>query len=229
MREIAHLGKGLRPHHGADRNGIVGIEFLPRLIGREKPVDVFLTRDVNALKGVREDKAVHADHHRKRELFGNPEGLDMHVAGFLVVFSVNLNPAAVALAHRVGMIVPDVDRSADCAVRHGHHNRKPQARSVIDGFHHVKKPLACGGRVGSGACDTRADRHTHRGKFAFDVDVLAVFNLPLAGEVAERFNNMRLRGNRISADHFRAAQRHGLGHALTAFNLFEHRGVTPSS
>ena len=57
--------------------------------------------DVDPLVGVGEDEAVHADHHRQRELLREPEGLDVQVERLLVGLGVELDPAGVALGHRV--------------------------------------------------------------------------------------------------------------------------------
>jgi hypothetical protein len=46
---------------------------------------------------VGEDEAVHAHHHRQRELLGELEGLDVQVERLLVGLGEELDPAAVAL------------------------------------------------------------------------------------------------------------------------------------
>ena len=222
VREVAHFGEGFGAHHRADRIGLRGIENLTRFIGRKERVDFFLRRDVHALEGVRQHEPVHADHDRNRDFFGDAEGLDVQVHRFLVRFAEELDPAAVALAHRVGMVVPDVDRGADRAVGDRHDDGQPQPRAVVDRLHHVEEPLGRGRRVGARTRDRGADRDRHRGEFALDVDVLAVLELALAAEQPQVFDDVRLRGNRIGADHFRAAERHGLGDALAAFELLKH-------
>ena len=50
--------------------------------------------DVDALDGVGEDEAVHAHHHRQRQLLGEPERLDVQVDRLLVGLRVELDPAA---------------------------------------------------------------------------------------------------------------------------------------
>ena len=99
--EVAHFHEGFRADHGADRNGRVGVEHLARLVGRQEGVNLFLCRHVDAFVGVRQDEAVHADHHRQAQLFGQLEGLDVQVECFLIGFGKELNPAAVALRDRI--------------------------------------------------------------------------------------------------------------------------------
>ena len=67
------------PDHRADRHRVVGVEHLARLERRQEGVDLLLVGHVDPLEGVGEDEAVHAHHHRQRELLGEPEGLDVQV------------------------------------------------------------------------------------------------------------------------------------------------------
>ena len=128
VREVAHLGEGLRTDHRADRDRLGRIEHLPRLERRQERIDLRLRRHVDALVGVREDEAVHAHHHRQRQLLGEPERLDVQVERFLVGLGEELDPAAVALRHAVGVVVPDVDRRADGAVRRSSSRSAGRAR-----------------------------------------------------------------------------------------------------
>ena len=123
VREVAHFHERLRPDHRADRDRLVGIEDLARRVRRQERVDLGLLGNVDALVGVREDEAVHAHHHRHRQLLGELERLDVQVERFLVGLGEQLQPAAVALAHRVAVVVPDVDRRADRAVGDRHDDR----------------------------------------------------------------------------------------------------------
>jgi len=90
---------------------------------------------------VRQNEAVHAHHHRQRELFCQLERLDMHVRRFLIGLGKNLDPATVALAHRIRVIIPDVDRRTDGTVCHRHHDRQAEARGVVDGLNHEQQAL----------------------------------------------------------------------------------------
>jgi hypothetical protein len=110
--------------------GSVGIEHLAWFVRRQESVDLFLRRDVYALVGVRQNEAIHADHHRQADFLSQLEGLDVQIERLLVGFGEELDPAAVALRERVGVVVPDVDRRADGAVGDRHDNRQAEAGSV---------------------------------------------------------------------------------------------------
>ena len=124
VREVAHLGEGFRADHGADADRLGRVEHLPRLVGRQVEVDLRLARHVDAVVGVGQDEAVHADHDRTRQLLGEAERLDVEVERFLVGLRVELDPPGVAHRHAVGVVVPDVDRRADRPVADGHHDRQ---------------------------------------------------------------------------------------------------------
>jgi hypothetical protein len=126
VRKVAHFHESLGADHGADRHRLGGIEHLARLVGRQEGVDLGLRRDVDPLHRVRQDEAVHAHHHRHRQFLAEAEGLQVQVRRFLVGLGEQLQPAAVALAHRVAVVVPDVDRRADRPVGHRHHDRRPR-------------------------------------------------------------------------------------------------------
>ncbi len=222
MLQITHLEKCIGPDHRADRHGIVAIEHLHRLERRQIGVDLRLVRHVHAIVSVGQDEAVDAHHHRARQLLGQPERLDVQVRRFLVGFGVQLDPARVAHRHAVGMIVPDVDRRADRAVADGHDDRQPEARRVIDRFRHEQDALARGGGVAARAGGRCADGHRQRGKFGFDVDELAILELAVLHHLAQAFDDMRLRRDRISANHFRPAQGDRLRDGERAFHLLKH-------
>ncbi len=171
--EIAHLHERLGPDHGADRDRVGRVEHLARRVGGQVGIDLLLRRQVDALVGVGEDEPIHAHHHRQRELLAEPEGLDVQVERLLVVLREELDPAAVALAQRVGVVVPDVDRRADRAVRDRHHDRQAEPRGVVDRLRHEEQSLARGRRVRARAGRRRADGHRHCRELGFDVDELA--------------------------------------------------------
>ena len=103
---------------------MIGIENLTRLVGRQKRIDVLLRRDVHALEGMRKHKAVHADHDRKRKLLREAEGLNMQVNGLLICLGKKLDPTAVALAHGVRMVIPNINRGTDCTIGDRHDDRE---------------------------------------------------------------------------------------------------------
>ena len=173
VREVAHLHERLGTDHGADRDRLGRVEHLARFVGRQVRVHLGLRRQVDALVGMRQDEAVHAHHDRQRQLLGQPESLDVQVERFLVVLGEQLQPAAVALAQCVGVVVPDVDRRADGAVGHGHDDGQAEARRVVDGLGHEQQALARSRRVGARARGRGADRHRHCRELGLDVDELA--------------------------------------------------------
>ena len=183
--EVLDLGEGLRPDHRADRHRVGRVEHLARLEGGEEGVDLLGLGHVDPLDRVGEDEAVHADHHRQRERLGDPERLHVQVGRLLVVLGVELQPAAVALGHRVGVVVPDVDRGADRAVGDRHHDRQAEAGGVVEGLGHVEQALAGGRRVGAGAGGGGADADRHRRELRLDRHVLA------GGQLAARTRSER--------------------------------------
>ncbi len=140
----------------------------------------------------------------------------------LVVLGEQLQPAGIALRQRIGVVVPDVDRRADGAVGDGHHDGKAEAGGVVYRLGHEQQALRGGRGVGARAGRRSADGHRHRGEFRFDVDELARRQAAFLHHPAQRLDDVRLRRNRVGADHLRAAQRHSLGDCPGTFNLFKH-------
>ena len=208
---------------------MIGIEHLTRLIGRQERVDVLLGGNVHALEGVGEHEAVHADHDGQRELLCDAEGLDVQVDGLLIGLRKELDPAAVALAHGVRMVVPDVDRCADRTVGDRHDDRESETGRVVDRLDHEEQALGGGGRIGAGAGNRCADGNGHGRELALDVDVLAILEDALAAERAKGLDDVGLRRDRVRADDFGAAERHGLGNALAAFQLLKHEHLRAST
>ena len=198
--EVPHLGERLRPDHRADRHRLVRVEHLARLERRQEGVDLLLARDVDRLEGVREDEAVHADHHRQRELLGEPERLDVEVDRLLVRLRVELDPARVALRHRVGVVVPDVDRRADRAVGDASSRSAARART------RCRAPRPCRAAPGSRSPCTPA-RPAAEAPIAADIarelrldhQVLARRELAGSHQVGERLDDVRLRRDRVGA------------------------------
>ena len=141
---------------------------------------------------------------------------------FLVGFRKQLQPAGVAHRHRVGMIVPDVDRRADCAVAERHHDRQAEAGGVVDCLGHEQQALACGRGVGARAGCRSADGDRERGEFRFYIDEFAILQVAFFHHLAEPFDDMGLRRDRIGADDLGAAQGNGLGGGVGTFNLLQH-------
>ena len=170
-----------------------------------------------------QDEAVDADHDRHRQFLGEPERLDVQIDRLLVGLGKQLQPSGVAHRHRVGMIVPDIDRRADGAVAERHHDRQAEARGVVDRLRHEQQALRGGRGIGAGARGGSADRDRQRRELAFDIDIFAIDQRAFLHQFAEAFDDVGLRRDRIGADHFGAAQRDGFGHGMRAFDLLEHR------
>ena len=152
----------------------------------------------------------------------------MQVERLLVGLGVELDPAGVALRHRVAVVVPDVDRRADGAVRQRHHDRQPEPGRVVERLAHVEQALAGGGRVGARAGGRGPDRHRHRRELGLDADVLARRELAGAHLVGERLDDVGLGRDRVGADHLGPAQRDRVGDRVRALLLLKH-GSAPSS
>ncbi len=137
----------------------------------------------------------------------------MEVDRFLIVFSKKLDPAAVALAHRVGVVIPNVNRGTDGARGDGHNDRETEPGGVVNRFSHIKQPLGSGSGVGTAAGDGTADCHAHGCEFTFNVQEFAVFKSSFFDHGAEVFDDMGLRRDRVGADDFGAAKCHSLSDA----------------
>ena len=219
MLQETNFGESVRTYHGADGNRILGIEHLHRLIRRQERVDVGLRWHVHALDGVGEDKAIDADHHGHRQFLGQPERLNVQVDRILIGFRKQLQPAGVAHRHRVGMIVPDVDWRADRPIAERHYDRQAEAGSVVDRFGHEQQALARGRGVGARAGCRRADGDRERREFRFHIDEFAIVQVACLHHLAEPFDDMGLRRDRIGADNFGTAQGDGLGGRVGTFDL----------
>ena len=222
VHEVLDLRERLGADHGPDRHRVGGVEDLPGLEPRQERVDLLLRRDVDALVGVREDEAVHADHHRERDLLGELERLDVQVDGLLVGLRIELEPAGVALGHRVAVVVPDVDRGADRAVGHRHHDRQAEPRGVVERLRHEEQPLAGRGGVRAGAGRGRADRGRERRELRLDHEVLARRELARPDQIREPLDDVGLRRDRVRGDDLGAAERDCGSDRLGAFDLPTH-------
>jgi hypothetical protein len=224
VREVPDFGEGLGPHHRAHRHRRRRVEDLPRLERRQERIDLLLRGHVDAIVGVGEDEAIHAHHHRAGQFFSQPEGLDVQVERLLVGLREELDPAGVAHRHAVGVVVPDVDRCADGAVADRHHDGQAQSGGVVDRLRHEQQSLARRRRVGARARGRGADGHRQRGEFGLDVDELAIGERAVLHHLAHALDDVRLRGDRVGADHLRARQRDRLGDGVGTFDLLKHGG-----
>ena len=139
--DIAHFGKGFGTDHCPDRERIVRVQYLTGFIRGQELFDLFRFGQVDLFDRVGEDKPVHAHHHRYAEFLRDAKRLHVQVRGLLVVFSKQLQPSGITLAHRVAVVIPDIDRRTDGSVRHGHYDGKAQTGSVIHGLDHIEQTL----------------------------------------------------------------------------------------
>ncbi len=223
--QVAHFGEGVRPDHRPDRDRIGGIEALHGLVGRQKGVDFGLVGKIDALDRVGENEAVGAHHGRHRQFLRQAEGDDVQVGRLLVRFSEELDPARFAERHRVGMVIPDVDRRADRAVSQGHHDRQAEAGRVVDSLRHEEQALARGRGIGARAGGRGADGDRKRRELALDIDELRIVEFAETDQFAETLDDMGLRRDRIGADDLRPAKRNRARHRLRAFDLVQHRRI----
>jgi len=73
------------------------------------------------------------------------------------------------------------------------------------------RPCEAVAGVGPGAGGRRADGDAHRGELGLDVDELAVGDLARLDHLAKAFDDVRLRRDRIGADHLRPTERDRFG------------------
>ena len=212
VRQEADLGESVGADQGADADGPSRIENLSWFEGRKESVDVLWRRHIDPLKRMGQDEAVHADHDRRAQGFGDPEGLDVQIGCLLVIGRKELDPPRVSQRHRVGMVVPDVDGCADGPVADRHHDGQPEPRGVVDDLCHEEEALAGGGGVGTGAGGAGSDGDAQGRELRFDVHEGAAGELAPANHLPERLHDVGLWRDRVGADHLGPAARHGLRH-----------------
>ena len=88
--DVAHLCEGFGADHRADRQRVIGVQYLAWFVGRQELFDLLRFGQVDLFDRVGEDKAVHAHHHRYAEFFRNSERLYVQVCGLLVIFGEQL-------------------------------------------------------------------------------------------------------------------------------------------
>ena len=191
------------------------------MVGRQVVIDELLAGQIDRLERVREDEPVDAHHDRDRELLGEAERHDVQPDSGLVVLRVQLYPACVPLAHRVAVVVPDVDRCANRPVRHRHHDRQAEAGGVVQRLRHEQQPLARRRGVGASARRRRADRRRHGAELGLDGDEFARERAGL-GHRADGLDDVGLRRNRIGGYDGGPTPSHGLGDRPRSLNLLAH-------
>ena len=138
VHEVLHLGEGLGPHHRADRDRVGGVELLARLERRQVGVDLLLAsaRRRRSKAWVRMKPSTHTITGSDSSS-ASRNACTCRSSGLLVALGVELDPARVALGHRVAVVVPDVDRRADRPVGHA------SSRSGGPGRRRCRRPRPC--------------------------------------------------------------------------------------
>ena len=87
---------------------IVGAEFVAGSEGRKEGIHRLLLGHVHRIGGVGKEKPILQDHHREKDFFGDPVGLNDRVQGLLGALAIKLEPAGVPLREAVSVVAPDV-------------------------------------------------------------------------------------------------------------------------
>ena len=222
VREVAHLHESLGPDHRPDRHRVSGVEDLAGVVGREEGVHGGLVHQVDRLDRVGQDEAVHAHHDRHREFLGQSKRLHVQVGGLLIGLGEELDPPRVPHGHRVGVIVPDVDRRADGPIGQGHHHGQSQSGGVVDRLHHVEQSLRRRRGVGARTRGGRPERHRHRRELTLDVHELTGRQAPRLHHRADGLDDVGLGRDGVGAHHLGSTQGHGLGDGARPLNLRAH-------
>ena len=186
-------------------------------VRREKPVDVLLGGNLDRHDGVGQDVAVVTDHDRGVEGLGDLVGLNDGIDDLLVVAAVDLNPARVALGHRVLLVVEHVPRGGHGAIDAAHDQRQPPAGGPMDQLAHVGQAVGAGRGERARAHGRRADAHGQRAVLALDGDVLRL-QLPPLDKLRQVLRHLGLGRDGIGGDDLDAAQLRAQGHGFVAGN-----------
>ena len=162
------------------------VEQLTRPEGREHLVHHRLARDVDLLERVGEHEAVHAHHHRHRQLLRDPEGDDVQVGGLLVVAAYSCTqPAsrrAIESPWSFQMLIGAPIARLATVMTIG----RPRAGGVEDHLRHEQQALAGRRGVGPRARRCGADQRREGGELRLHVEVRAVPELARADQPAQR-------------------------------------------
>ena len=95
---------------------------------RKKSVDVFLFRHHDLGNGMRQNKAVHADHHRHHYpgVLSEPKSTEYRIKNLLIVGAIKLYPAKITQHQGITVIGPDIPGRPHGPVGHSHDHRQPQ-------------------------------------------------------------------------------------------------------
>src|SRR3989339_1675128 len=118
------------------------------------------------------NKSIHAYHDREHDVFilSNFECLQMHIAGFLVIFGIKLYPSTITCCHRILLVIPDINWGGYSAVDAGHDHGKPHTGDIEKHLDHKQKSLRGSGGVCSCTCRTSPQNYGCSGMLAFYID-----------------------------------------------------------
>jgi hypothetical protein len=138
------------------------------------------------------------------------------VVGLLNVLGEDLHPAAVARAHRVGVVAVDVDVARQRAVDDRQDHGLAHRGDDVEDLPHQRKAVG-GGRVHHAATGGRGgETGAHRGVLGLDRDEVRV-HLAVGDELREVLHDLGGRGDRVGRHHVGVDLAHGLRHGLIAF------------
>ncbi len=204
---------------GPETQGIVRIQMVGRLIGRQKPVHQVLLRHEQLLHGMGQDKPVDHDHHRKHDPFRQPVGQKDGIQGFLGGFTIDLQPAGVSLGQAVTLIGPDIPGRAKGSIGIDHDQREPGTGKPVQHFMHQGQTVGTRRGEGSAASGHGPEAGGDGRHFGLDLDIFAGHGSAVH-HAGQGLDNMGLRGDGISGDDLRPAELDPKGNGVASQEHF---------
>ena len=205
-----------------DRHRFRPEQAVLRTVLADKRPDRVGFNQLDILDRVAGDKTVLANHHGQRHGLADTHGLKVVVIRFLIGLGKQHDPAGVAHAHRVGMVVVDVDWAGKRAAADGQGDRQAVARGNVEHFGHVAQTARRRGADGTASGRLRADARGHGGMLRLDRDELGVHFavIDVGGEVLRDLGGGgdRERAHDIGIDLF-----HRVGNGFIARKSFSDR------
>ena len=209
--------------------GVVEIHAVGKLLIGDVRVDLILIDRVQQLIGVGQHEAVQVHHDGQHHIgiLSDLVGLENRVIRLLLVFGVQLDPAALQLSQGVTLVAVDVPGRRDGTVCVHHDDGEAGAARVVQALNHVQQALAGRRREGTRTDRARAQAGAHRAVLGLNVHVLAVQGAILH-EIAQPLDHDGLRGDGVSGDHMGLRLTHGQRDCLVAGNkqLLAHTSVS---
>ena len=148
-----------------------------RIVFADEVLDHLVGLKLDVLDRVRRcSKAVLTNHDRQADvrILGDRHRLNVVVIGFLIVLGEDLNPAGIACAHGIRMVVVDVDRTGQCAADQREGDRKAGGRSDVQQLPHQRETARGGCGDCACTCGGGTDTGGHGGVLGLDGDILGV-------------------------------------------------------